>query len=50
MPHWPLPLRLILTAVVFIATAAAFATGQMLLAVVGVVACAVAFQRMFMTL
>ena len=50
MPHWPLALRLILTAAVFIATTAAFATGHMLLAVIGVVACFVAFQRMFMTL
>ena len=38
MPHWPLALRLILTAVVFGATAWAFAVGQLGLAVVGVVA------------
>ena len=50
MPDWPLALRLFLTAAVFIATAAAFAFGQMLLAVIGVVACFIAFQRMFLTL
>ncbi|WP_273500488.1 hypothetical protein [Paracoccus sphaerophysae] len=50
MPHWPLALRLILTAAVFGATAWAFAVGQMGLAVVGIVACWFAFQRMFMTL
>lgn len=50
MPHWPLALRLLITAVVFIATAAAFATGQMLLAVIGVAACFIAFKRLFLTL
>lgn len=50
MPHWPLALRLILTALVFCATAWAFASGQMVLAVLGVAACWLAFQRMFMTL
>lgn len=49
MPHWPLALRLLIVAVVFSATATAFAFGQMLLAVIGVVACFVAFQRLFMT-
>lgn len=50
MPHWPLALRLLVTAAVFIATAAAFATGQMVLAVIGVAACFIAFKRMFLTL
>ena len=49
MPHWPLALRLLITAVVLVATAAAFATGQMVLAVIGVAACFVAFKRLFLT-
>lgn len=50
MPHWPLALCLLVTAAVLIATAAAFATGQMVLAVIGVAACFIAFKRMFLTL
>ena len=46
----PRHFNLILTAAVFGATAWAFAVGQMGLAVVGIVACWFAFQRMFMTL
>ena len=50
MPHWPLLLRLLIVAVVFCATAWAFASGQMLLAVIGVILCAIAFHRLFMTI
>lgn len=49
MPEWPLALRLLVTGAVFLATAAAFATGHMLYAVIGLVACVIAFQRMFLT-
>lgn len=49
MPHWPIILRLLIVTLVFGATAWAFAAGQMLLAVVGVIASAVAFQRLFLT-
>lgn len=49
MPRWPVALRLLIAAVVFGATAWAFAAGQMLVAVVGIIICAVTFHRLFLT-
>ena len=49
MPGWPLILRLVLMAMPLALTIAAFSNGAMALAVSGVIACAVAFQRMFLS-
>lgn len=50
MAQLPLLLRLLIVAVVFMATAWAFASGQMLIAVIGVVLCFLVFRQMFMTI
>ena len=49
MSDWPLILRYAVTALVFALTIWAFSTGQMLLAVIGVGACAFVFQRFFLS-
>lgn len=49
MNSWPVFLRILVTAIVFALTIWAFSTGQMLLAVVGVAACAFVFQRFFLS-
>lgn len=49
MIHWPLALRILLAAVVFAPTIWAFANGHMLLAVIGVAACAWVFHRLFLS-
>ena len=49
MSDWPIVLRFVVTAIVFALTIWAFSTGQMLLAVIGVAACAFVFKRFFLS-
>jgi hypothetical protein len=48
MSDWPLPLRLILVALAIALSAWGFATGSVLVGVIGVVATAVTFAKGFM--
>ena len=49
MSDWPLILRFAVTAIVFALTIWAFSTGHMLLAVIGVGACAFVFKQFFLS-
>jgi hypothetical protein len=48
MSDWPLPLRLILVALAIALSAWGFATGSVVVGVIGVVATAITFSRGFM--